>query len=600
MCIRDRETLASWLRGVHRQHQLGDQYQHVSALQLQQWSELPRGTRLFDTALILENFPSGAHRGGSGVAADEPMYLGRTDLAITVVAVPGDAIRLKLLYDHRRFDHEMIARMTGHFETLLGQFPESSGVELRDIHVASAEERRRQLVEWNATASAGYDEVPLAALLEQQASLTPDAVAFIEPARSVTVREIAHGSNRLARYLIDEGVEPGTIVGVCCHRSSAAVMALLAILKARAVYLPLDPAYPAERLEFMIRDSGARLVLGDSRGSVEGAVRQIAIGDALNAAAACDPSCPTAHASPDDPAYILYTSGSTGRPKGVVADHRGILNRLHWMWREYPFAADDVGVMRTELNFVDAFWEVLGGVLKGIPTVVAREPVVRDPHAFVDLLAQHRVTRMWFVPSYLEMLLDAIGDLGAHLPALRFWSVGGEPLTARLFDRFRQAVPHGRLYNVYGASEFWDATVFEPSRETHAGELIPIGRPIANVEAYVLDEDGLPAPIGVTGRLHIAGVCLARGYINRDELTRQRFVAHPSRPGARAYDTGDLARFRPDGVLEYVGRRDLQLKVRGFRIEPGEVEATLESHPSVRESVVVLSLIHISEPTRPY
>ena len=581
------EQLLEWLVGIQRRQLEASQYQHVSALQLQQWSELPKAVRLFDTVLILENFPTAVARGAA--LDNEPIYLGRTDVELTVIVVPGDALRVKLLYDQRRFDTETIARIGANFVTLLRQLPASAQKPLCELSPLSAEEYRRTVVDWNATATPGYEAVSLMEHLQSQASKNPDAVAFVENGLRVTVREIDERSNQLARYLMELGVRAGTVVGVCCDRSIATVVAALAVLKARAVYLPLDPAYPPERRLLMIEDARASFVLARAAKLGAGSARVLDI-DAVCGAAQNYPSAGGfPHAAPGDLAYIIYTSGSTGRPKGVAVEHGAILNRLEWMWRRYPFAAGEVGVMRTPLNFVDSLWEMLGPLLRGVPTIIANETVARDPQAFVALLAAHGVTRLWFVPSFLEMLLEACPDIGKRAPTLKFWSSGGEPLTASLYSRFRRAVPAATIYNVYGASEFWDATVFDPSSDGALSEVVPIGRPIDNTEAYVLDRFRQPVPIGVTGELHIGGACLARGYVGDDQLTRSRFIPHPfsDRPGARLFATGDLARHRSDGSIEYVARRDLQIKLRGFRIEPGEIEAVIDTHPSVLESLVV-------------
>ena len=425
-------------------------------------------------------------------------------------------------------------------------------------------------------------------LLAEQAFRTPDAVAFIENGARVSIAAVHERSSQLAQYLVSQGVGPGTVVGVCRERSVEAVIACLAVLKLRAVFLPLDPSYPRDRLAYMAADAGAAVVLGLDAALAPRA-RALAWIEVRQGASRCGADCPRPHATPGDLAYIIYTSGSTGRPKVSRWSTVPCSNRLAWMWREYPFAPGEVGVMKTALNFVDAFWEMLGGLLQGFPTVVAPQSVVTDPKAFIDLLASHAVTRLWFVPSFLEMLLEACSDIGNRLPALRFWSSGGEPLVAQLYRRFQLAAPGAVLYNVFGTSELWDATVFDPQRDGPVMGCVPIGRPIANTEAYILDPQHQPVPIGVTGTLYISGASLARGYVNQDGVSQQRFIPHPFRKesGARLYDTGDLARYRTDGVIEHVGRRDLQLNVRGFRVEPAEIEAIIDSYPSVRESVVV-------------
>jgi amino acid adenylation domain-containing protein len=504
--------------------------------------------------------------------------------------VPEEFIRFKFLFNQRRFNAIEIERMAQHFKNLLNQFPAEKNAQLGSLSILSPPETDQILIRWNTTAMPGCSEIPLMSQLGKWAELAPDATAFITNTENVTFKSLDERSSRLAHYLTANGVKPGAVIGVWLERSIEAVITFLALLKSRAVYLPLDRTYPAERLDFMLEDSKAELILTNGGAPTLSSRRIVDLASVWESLGSYSSACPTPHASPDDLAYVLYTSGSTGRPKGVAVEHGVILNRLVWMWRRYPFEAHDVGVMRTPLNFVDSFWEMLGDLLQGIPTVISPDTVSGEPDSFIELLAHHAVTRIWLVPSYLEMLLEACPDIGARLPRLRFWWSGGEPLSMNLYRRFRKAAPEAVLFNVYGASEIWDGTVFDPTID-EVGGVVPIGRPISNCQAYILDNRLQPVPVGVVGRLYIAGACLARCYINQAELTRERFVPHPfdERPGARLYDTGDLARFRADGIIEYVGRRDLQINLRGFRIEPAEIEEAMNSHFSVRESVVVAS-----------
>jgi amino acid adenylation domain-containing protein len=582
------EQVVTWLQRLQAHQMTAVRYQYISSLQLQQWSEIPSGTRLYDTVVVFENFPTVTKRGTQSQPSEDPLYWGRTDVAITLVVLPAHQMRMMFLYDHRRFQAREIQQMAGHLATLIREMTARPDARLHDVSLLTHAERHRVLVEWNTTASPGYDDIPLMELLEKQAEQTPDAVAFIDGGSRASVREVHERSNQLAHCLASQGVGAATIVGVSCERSVEAVIAFLAVLKLRAVFLPLDPSYPRDRLAYMVADAGATVVLGLDA-SLAPAARALAWSEVWPDAARRSTKPVGPHATPADLAYIIYTSGSTGRPKGVAVEHRAVLNRLVWMWREYPFAPGETGVLKTALNFVDAFWEMLGGLLQGVPTVVARQSVVADPNAFIELLAAHAVTRLWFVPSFLELLLESCPDIGRRLPALRFWSSGGEPLSADLYRRFQRGAPGAVLYNVFGTSELWDATVFDPRRDGPVTDCVPIGRPIANTEAFILDRQHQPVPIGLTGTLYIAGASVARGYVNQDALSRQHFIPHPfsSEPGARLYDTGDLARFRQDGVIEYVGRRDLQLNLRGFRVEPSEIEILIDSHPSVRESVVV-------------
>jgi surfactin family lipopeptide synthetase C len=561
-------------------------HQHVSTMELQRWSELPPRTKLFDSVLVFENFPLASANGERG---PEPMYLGRTDVAITLMVVPGTTMRLKFVVDDRVVDEASTGRMAMHLQIVLEALASRPGDPLRAVPMMDDDERHRILVELNDTAIDGYAAKSLATLLEDQARRTPDRVAFTdESGRSTTFELLDERSNRLANLLVDMGIVPGAVVGVHLPRSIDAATAFLAILKARATYLPLDSRYPRQRLAYMVRTASAELVISSSELAIDIDVAVLDLDLAEPQLALRSTTCPQPHAAPDDAAYVLFTSGSTGQPKGVVVEHRQILNRLHWMWREYPFAAHEVGVMRTSLNFVDSFWELLGPLLRGVPSVIASDELMQDPEAFIAFLAEHRVTRLWLVPSYLQMLLDVNPDLGRAVPALRFWSVGGEALTRRLYDDFCHAAPDATLYNVYGGSEFWDATVFDPAVDVLPPEGMTVGRPIANTQIYILDHRGEVVPVGVAGTLYVGGACLARGYVD-DELTSERFVPNPipDQPGDRLYDTGDIARYRADGTIELIGRRDEQINLRGFRVEPAEVEFAIEASPAVRQAAVV-------------
>jgi amino acid adenylation domain-containing protein len=370
------------------------------------------------------------------------------------------------------------------------------------------------------------------------------------------------------------------------------VVGALGILKAGGAYVPLDPDYPAERLAFMVGDAQPRVLLTQ---------RRLAAGPPPHGAHTLyldveedflfdEPETnPDQGAGPDDLAYVIYTSGSTGRPKGVLAPHRGAVNRLAWMWQAYPFAPTEVCCQKTSLNFVDSVWEVFGPLLQGIPTVIIPDDVLVDPHRLVPALAAHHVTRIVLVPSLLRVLLETYRDLGRRLPDLHLWVSSGEALPRELVEQFYASLPDGVLLNLYGSSEVAADSTWHDTRAGRTLRAVPIGRPIANTQVYLLDDHGQPVPIGVPGELYLGGDGLARGYLHRPDLTAERFVAHPfpAVPGGRLYRTGDLARYRPDGTLEFLGRRDHQVKLRGYRIELEEIEAVLGQHPGVRQAVVV-------------
>lgn len=430
-------------------------------------------------------------------------------------------------------------------------------------------------------------------LFEAQVARTPEATASICGETQLTYRQLNERANRLAHYLRAAGVRPETRVGICLERSLDLMVGLLGILKAAGAYVPLDPAYPKQRLAWMLQDARAELLLTQSR-LVETlpahGARTICLDAGWEPIARHEASDPDWPATSDQAAYIIYTSGSTGTPKGVIGLHRGAVNRFEWMWQAYPFAAGEVCCLKTSLSFVDSVWESFGPLLQGVPTLLVEEAVVKDTQQFVKTLARHEVTRLVLVPSLLRAMLNAYPDLNRRLPRLKMWVSSGEALSPELWERFRNLMPGSLLLNLYGSSEVAaDATVFDARRLETAPGCVPIGVPISNMQAYVLDDGMREVATGIPGEIYVGGEGLARGYLNRPDLTAEKFIPNPftSSSGARLYRTGDLGRILPGGAIEYLGRKDQQVKVRGFRIEPGEIEHALVQHPAVGEAVVI-------------
>ncbi|HLG69967.1 MAG TPA: amino acid adenylation domain-containing protein, partial [Chloroflexota bacterium] len=453
------------------------------------------------------------------------------------------------------------------------------------------DDERQQLARWNDTAADYELDVSLTDLFERQAERTPGGVALACGEERLTYVALNERANRLARHLRRRGVCPGALVGLSLGRSPDMVVALLAVLKAGAAYVPLDPAYPQERLRFMVQDARLRVIVTAGRwaAGLAGTSAELVLLDAEAEAIEREASGNLGlTGGGEDVAYVIYTSGSTGQPKGVLGLHQGAVNRLSWMWAQYPFEAGEVCCQRTSFNFVDSVAEVFGPLLQGVPLVMVPDEVVLNVERLLALLAEEQVTRIVVVPSLLGALLDAEPELGRRVPRLKYWVTSGEALTAELSRRFQASVPHGILLNLYGSTEVAGDVTWHDTRHSRDAAVVPLGRPITNMRVHVLDEQLQPVPIGVAGELYAGGVGLARGYLHRPDLTQERFIADPTQPGERLYRTGDLARWRPDGELEFLGRADHQVKVRGFRIELGEVEAALREHPGVREAVVVV------------
>jgi amino acid adenylation domain-containing protein len=552
---------------------------------------------LFQIVFQLFNDPTlGAHVGPS--QPDEPVIkvedrTSQFDLAVNMWETQ-DGLRAKVEYNTDLFDEATVVRIAEHFGNLLEDVAANPDRRLAEMAVQSEVECRLQLETWNQTDRVLPLDRGVTALFEEQVARRPSATAFLCDGHALTYDELNRRANRLARHLIGLGVGPEVIVGVRLERSFDLVVAMLAVWKAGGCYLPLDTGYPAERLAFMVEDSQARIVVTRSQGAERagaGGVRTVDPGADADAIARQDDTNVPGAARPRALSYVIYTSGSTGKPKGVAVEQEQILNRLAWMWRQYPFREGEMGCQKTALSFVDSLWELLGPLLQGVPTVILPDHRTRDLPAMVRELGSHQVSRIWLVPSQLVALLDDFPDLARELPALKFWVSSGEPLAPELLRRFRRAMPEARLYNLYGASEVWDVTWFDPSGSDREFTTVPIGRPIDNMRVYVLNDGRRPVPIGAWGELYVSGVGVARGYLNRPELTAEKFVRlpFPVGSGALAFKTGDLARFLPDGNLELLGRVDNQLKIRGCRIEPAEVEGALAGHRGLRGAAVVAS-----------
>src|ERR1051325_3977630 len=438
----------------------------------------------------------------------------------------------------------------------------------------------------------------LTTLFESQAARHPRRLAAWCGDEKITFGQLNRRANQIARALRRRGVGTDVVVGVYMNRSLDMLAGLLGIVKAGGAYLPLDPGYPPNRLSYIIKDSRVGIVL--CAGPAEEWRKLLGVGDDVEVLDLRAPDAwPDAgietelEADPDldgdvnQLVYVIYTSGSTGQPKGVLGTELGMLNRLHWMWERFPFRTGEIGCVKTSLSFLDSFWEIFGHLLQGVPVVLVPDVVVKDTAAFVQTLQAARVTRLVVVPSLLSAMLSNTPDIGTRLRRLTLWVSSGEALPPEIARRFHEMLPSARLLNLYGASEVSaDCAWYEVGES--APEDVAIGRPIPNNDIHILDERLRPVPAEVTGELYVAGVGLARGYLGRADLTADRFLANPfGSPGSRLYRTGDMARWRPDGVLDYVGRADQPVHIRGFRVELGEIEAALRSHPALSQSVVI-------------
>lgn len=512
---------------------------------------------------------------------------------LTLHIYQGRLQQLSLEYNADLFDRAAMERLMGHYLQLVRSVLSAPDTPISGLEMLTPAERQ-QFEMWNDTATPYPAGQTILHLFEQQARRTPRQAAFQQGGVSLTYADLNARANQLARYLQQAGVAPGAAVGLCIRRSLNAATALIAILKAGAAYVPIDPNYPLQRQEYMLKDCGARVVVGMS--ATLGALAQHCEHPILldQETAAIDRQSPQDLPNllaPESPLYILYTSGSTGQPKGVVGTHRAALNRFSWMWQVVPYEPGEISCQRAALSFVDSVWEVFGPLLQGIPNVIIPDEVGKDPSALVAELSLRKVTRIVMVPSLLRAILDTAANLDQKLPHLNVVDCASEALPVELVRRFYQALPRARLLNLYGSSEdAGDVTWYDTRDLPENAASVPIGRPIYNTTAYVLDAHLNQVPTGIPGEITIGGANLAAGYHNRPDLTAERFIPDPFHPGsgARLFRTGDLGSFQPDGNIAYIGRRDHQVKLRGMRIELEEVENALAQHPGVQECRVLL------------
>jgi amino acid adenylation domain-containing protein/FkbM family methyltransferase len=559
----------------------------------------PSRNPLFQIAFALQNAPQDPLQLPAIEVRGQRQQGERTrfDIELHLIGGPG-GLYGACSYNPDLFDESRIARILDHYRVLLEGIVENPRRRIDEIPLLTPAERQDVLALSAGSQPVSASFVPVHTAFAARATEAPEATAVCVLDRQYSYRELNERSNQLAHYLIDVGVVPGDLVGLCIDRSLDMVVGILAILKAGGAYVPLDPAYPADRLAFMLRDSGVSVVvtaermLPDLPVMDESEMLRVYVDRDETAIASRPLANPSYVVSPDALAYVIYTSGSTGHPKGVTVTHGNVARLFTQTDAWFSFGPSDVWTLFHSYAFDFSVWEIWGALVYGGRLVVVPYEVSRSPRAFRDLLQRERVTVLNQTPSAFRALIDADLAAGHGSPLALQWVIfGGEALDPQTllpwFERHGDSRP--RLVNMYGITETTvHVTYRELSIADGASARSLIGRPIPDLQLYVLDRSGQPAPIGVAGELFVGGDGVAAGYLNRPELTASRFVVDPfsTVPGARLYRTGDRARRLADGDVEYLGRVDHQVKIRGFRIELGEIEAVVSAHEAVRETVV--------------
>ncbi len=571
--------------------------QVVQALQPQRDSSY---NPLFQIMFVMQNAPLAATKVADLTFTPRVSDSGvsKFDLLLELVSSSENGTSGWFEYSTDLFDKSTIGRLIGHFQTLLEGLIRHPQKPICELPLLTDREQHQMLVEWNQTQVDYPKHQCLHHLFEQQVARSPEAVAITFEGQQLTYRELDQRSNQLAAYLETLGVKPNALVGVLMARSLEMVIALLGILKAGGAYVPLDPTYPSERLSFISSDAQLSVLLTQPHlrprvpDNVAQNVAQLVcierrLFDRLPQPTANAMSALSKRVKPDDAAYVIYTSGSTGQPKGVVNIHSGICNRLFWMQDAYQINQADSVLQKTPFSFDVSVWEFFWPLFIGARLVIARPEGHKDSTYLIQLIAKEQITVLHFVPSMLQVFLDAPGV--EKCTSLKHVICSGEALPPTLQAQFFTRLS-ANLHNLYGPTEAAiDVTHWHCPPAPNLSS-VPIGRPIANTQIYLLDAQLQPVPIGVPGELHIGGAGLARGYLNRDELNAAKFIANPfsDAPRERLYKTGDLARYLPDGTIEYLGRIDFQVKLNGYRIELREIEAKLIQFPTVKESIVLL------------
>ncbi|UKO95756.1 non-ribosomal peptide synthetase [Nostoc sp. UHCC 0870] len=588
--IPETPDLLPWLVQLQQEHIEREQYSYTSLVDIQGVSEIPRNQPLFESIVVFENYPVNATLQAlpGNLSIGDRQALGETNYPLTIVAIPGEELVIKINYNRDRFDADTIDRMISHLLTLLQGIVTNPHRSAGKLPLLTPAEQDLLLGEWNATQAAQPINDCIHRVFEQQVAKTPASVAVVYENQSLTYQELNQRANQLAHHLQHLGIKPDAPVGICLERSLEAAIAILATLKAGGACVPLDPTYPPERLAFMLADTCTSVVLTQAslKGMGDGRLetKVILLDEGWEEIAQESDTNPQTDVQPHNLAYVIYTSGSTGTPKGTLVPHLSLTNLIE---HHQAKMATGVGVLQfASLSFDVSYHEIfaawgLGGTLYMIP-----EGDRKDLDKLIKLLAQAPIAKVFLPVTLWQQLAEIYGEEAHLFKNIREAIACGEQLQItqpmiKLFQRLENC----RLYNFYGPTEADLVTAYTFSQQPETWPIYPpIGKPAVNVQVYLLDCNFQPVPIGVPGELYVSGDGLSHGYLNRPDLTEQKFVPNPF-DNSKLYKTGDLAKYLSDGNIEFLGRIDDLVKVRGFRVELGEVEAVLSKHPQINQAV---------------
>ena len=583
--------LLPWLMELQSEQAAMRAFEYSPLVEIQGWSEAPRGTPLFETIMAFENYPAHASfKGGSNGNALRVTELGsieKVNYPLGFAVAPGDELLLQLSYDTAYFDRETIIDILQHLQTLLEDIAADPHRRLFELSLLTPAEKHQVLVEWNETTTQYPRHALVHQLFEEQVTLRPSAIAVSDENISLTYSELNERANQLAHHLQSLGVGPESLVGLCLERSPELIVAILATLKAGGAYMPLDQSYPAERIRLMCDDAQPRAIVTESslRDLLPPSALLVSIDEEQEAIARYSKENLPAKGGGESLAQVIYTSGSTGKPKGVCITHRGI-NRLVLNTNYATFSSEDIIGQGANTSFDAATFEIWSALLNGAHLVILDREVMLSPWELQRRVRDEELTTLFLTTALFNQVARETPETFSTLKYVFFGGEAADPRSVK--EVLERGMPE-QLIHAYGPAESTTYATCHLVTDVPAGaRTVPIGQPVANTDVYVLDQYLCPIPPGLTGEIYVGGDGLARGYLGQPDLTADRFVPHPFADGERLYRTGDLARLLADGAMEFAGRNDEQIKLRGFRIEPGEVESVLCRHSHVKEAAVII------------
>ncbi len=581
--------ITNWLAVLQMNHTKTREFQYVSLNTIQKWKGIVGD--FFDNIIVFENYPVSEELMGENSDGDANIKFDeRTNYPLTMIVLPDVNLEIHFDFNNKLMNDDQIKMIAGHFKEVLQQIAYGKAVKLKDLNPLSTLEKNQLRSEFN-TNQVQFTNKTLTSLFEEQVDRSPDGIAVQFRDHVLTYAELNEKSNQLSHYLIRRGVQIGSPVGICLDRSLNMITGILGILKAGAAYVPIDPAFPKKRIQFILFDTRINIVITDSKTETE-VLQSInkelqVINFQERKIWECPLTKPEINQEASSAAYIIYTSGSTGRPKGVLNEHRGVINRLLWGHEYFKLNEQEIFLQKTTFCFDVSIWELFSPLIAGGKLVFAEPGGHKDVEYLKAIVDKNAITTIHFVPSMLEVFLSELSQ--GDCKSLKRVICSGEALLPIHVRQFRAQFPATALFNLYGPTEAGiEVSYWEVPKEKYLLDYVPIGKPVHNTQLHILDVHGRPVPVGVAGELHIGGVQVARGYLNRPSLTTECFVENSLAPLGKLYRTGDLAAWLEDGTIKYLGRSDDQVKIHGYRIELGEINQVIGQYKSIKSSVVRL------------